>query len=125
MMKISTVQNNSYANVVKQFDTYLKKEGLSLEFAFEPKYKDEDCIIPPYYYVNLLKDDKRINVKGIKMNLFGYGQKSRKEALKNLINKISGYKLRNGRKVIDAFCPSGTSPKKPRKPLVIEMMEEE
>lgn len=112
-----------FSQQVQQFDKYLKENGLSLSFAFEPKYKTKDYTINPYYYVNLLRDGKRVNIKGMDMVLFGYGKDSRKSALKNLMNKVLGYQLKAGRKNIQPFCPFGTEPKTPVKPLSLEIIE--
>lgn len=129
--KCSTVTNVSFAakmpvnkTLFEQFNEFLKANQLTIECGYEPKYqpKNKKYIIEPYYYANLVKNGKSVNRKGDSMNLFGVGKNSNEDAISNLINKISGYKLCTDTMEIGPFLPDGCKEKTLRAPLKFDII---
>lgn len=110
--------------LIEQFDKFLKANKLTLECAYEPAYqpKNKKYLIEPYYYANLSQNNQRVNRKGDAMSLFGFGKNSKEDAILNLIDKISGYKLYTENAEIEPFLPDGCKEKTLRTPLHFDVI---
>lgn len=106
--------------LIKELNSYLEKQKLTLECNFEPENKEYS--IPEYFYTILLKNGKNVNVQGAPMNLFGYGITAKK-AILNLIEKIKGYKLKTQTEEIPAFRPGNCEEKQHNRRMHFEPLE--